>query len=92
MVYVVVVVLLNVITDIYLLSIPLPLLWQVKISMKQKIPLMGLFSGAAFVITASIIRAVMITTVSVAPCTHGLSRILWRDRKETYPRTFSVQN
>ncbi|EPS29426.1 hypothetical protein PDE_04375 [Penicillium oxalicum 114-2] len=62
MVYVVVVVLLNVITDIYLLSIPLPLLWQVKISMKQKIPLMGLFSGAAFVITASIIRAVMITT------------------------------
>ncbi|KAF7718969.1 Uncharacterized protein PECH_006315 [Penicillium ucsense] len=60
-VYVLVVVLLNIVTDLYLLSIPLPLLWQVKISLKQKIPLMGLFSGAAFVITASIIRAVMIS-------------------------------
>lgn len=62
-VYVLVVVILNVVTDIYLLSIPLPLLWQVKINMKRKIPLMALFSGAAFVITAAIIRAVMIITV-----------------------------
>lgn len=62
-VYVLVVVILNVLTDIYLLSIPLPLLWQVKINMKRKIPLMALFSGAAFVITSAIIRAVMIITV-----------------------------
>ncbi|KAJ5295066.1 hypothetical protein N7508_009887 [Penicillium antarcticum] len=59
-VYVLVVVILNIITDIYLLSIPLPLLWTVNISLKRKVPLMALFSGAAFVITASIIRAVTI--------------------------------
>ncbi|KAI9931139.1 hypothetical protein ASPWEDRAFT_100364 [Aspergillus wentii DTO 134E9] len=59
-IYVLVVVTLNVVTDIYLLSIPLPLLWAVKIGLKRKLPLMALFSGAAFVITAAIIRAVMI--------------------------------
>jgi hypothetical protein len=55
---------LNVVTDLYLLSIPLPLLWQVKIGLRRKIPLMALFSGAAFVIAAAIIRAIMVTTVS----------------------------
>lgn len=58
-------VILNIITDIYLLSIPLPLLWTVNISLKRKIPLMALFSGAAFVITASIIRGVTIMSVSL---------------------------
>ncbi|KAJ5379165.1 hypothetical protein N7509_012284 [Penicillium cosmopolitanum] len=59
-VYVLVVMILNIATDIYLLSIPLPLLWKVNISLKRKIPLLALFSGAAFVITASIIRGVTI--------------------------------
>ncbi|KAJ5758687.1 hypothetical protein N7520_005843 [Penicillium odoratum] len=59
-VYIMVVVILNIITDVYLLLIPLPLLWTVNISLKRKIPLMTLFSGAAFVITASIIRVVTI--------------------------------
>ncbi|KAJ5896873.1 uncharacterized protein N7473_006272 [Penicillium subrubescens] len=61
-VYVFVVMVLNVVTDLYLLSIPLPLLWQVKIGLRRKIPLMALFSGAAFVIAAAIIRAIMVTT------------------------------
>ncbi|KAJ5670879.1 hypothetical protein N7507_000006 [Penicillium longicatenatum] len=59
-VYVLVVVILDIITDMYLLSIPLPLLWAVKINLKRKIPLVALFSGAAFVIAAAIIRAVSI--------------------------------
>ncbi|KAJ5097672.1 hypothetical protein N7456_008393 [Penicillium angulare] len=59
-VYVLVVVVLNVLTDVYLLLIPLPLLWTVNISLKRKIPLMALFSGAAFVIAAGIVRAVII--------------------------------
>lgn len=63
-VYVLVVVILNIVTDLYLLSIPLPLLWKVNISLKRKLPLMALFSGAAFVIAAAIIRAVTISTVS----------------------------
>jgi hypothetical protein len=70
-------VILNVVTDIYLLSIPLPLLWQVKIGLKRKIPLMALFSGATFVITAAIIRAVMIMTVSLVEHRHDYS-IMYR--------------
>ncbi|KAJ5622430.1 hypothetical protein N7528_005662 [Penicillium herquei] len=64
-VYVLVVVILNVLTDVYLLSIPLPLLWKVNINLKRKIPLMALFSGAAFVIAAGIIRAVTISTAGM---------------------------
>ncbi|KGO65639.1 hypothetical protein PITC_007570 [Penicillium italicum] len=60
-VYVFVVVILNVLTDAYLLLIPLPLLWTVNINLKRKIPLMFLFSCAIFVMMAGVIRAVTIT-------------------------------
>ncbi|KKZ63161.1 hypothetical protein EMCG_02538 [[Emmonsia] crescens] len=59
---VLIVVIPNVLTDFYLLSIPLPLLWKVNISLRKKITLMGLFSGAAFVMVAAIIRAVSIVS------------------------------
>ncbi|PYH69460.1 uncharacterized protein BO88DRAFT_461792 [Aspergillus vadensis CBS 113365] len=59
---VLIVVIPNVITDLYLMSIPLPLLWAVKISIRQKLTLMALFSSAAFIIMAGIIRAVTILT------------------------------
>ncbi|PYH31977.1 uncharacterized protein BO87DRAFT_441454 [Aspergillus neoniger CBS 115656] len=59
---VLIVVIPNVITDLYLMSIPLPLLWAVKISIRQKLTLMALFSSAAFIIMADIIRAVTILT------------------------------
>ncbi|CAG8288397.1 unnamed protein product [Penicillium salamii] len=63
-VYVLLTVILNILTDVYLLSIPLPLLWTVNIGLKRKIPLMALFSGAAFVIIAGIIRAATIMSNS----------------------------
>lgn len=78
----------NILTDIYLLSIPLPvrfyltcamfssspcsltqtvqLLWGVSISIRRKLTLMFLFSGALFIIMAGTIRAVVILTVSFA--------------------------
>ncbi|KAM0715792.1 hypothetical protein Q7P37_008306 [Cladosporium fusiforme] len=59
-VYVLVVVIPNIITDAYLLSIPLPLIWAVSISWQRKITLMVLFGGAVFVMLAGIIRAVVI--------------------------------
>ncbi|KXG51088.1 uncharacterized protein PGRI_066600 [Penicillium griseofulvum] len=59
-VYVFVCVVLNIVTDLYLLSIPLPLLWTVNLNLKRKIPLMVLFSGATFVMLAGIIRAATI--------------------------------
>ncbi|PYH92407.1 hypothetical protein BO71DRAFT_442477, partial [Aspergillus ellipticus CBS 707.79] len=52
----------NVLTDLYLMSIPLPLLWTVKINLRQKVPLMCLFSSAAFIILAAIVRAVIVIT------------------------------
>lgn len=39
------------------------MLWTVNIGIKRKISLMGLFSGALFVIMASVIRAIVISTV-----------------------------
>ena len=40
------------------------MLWKVNVSLRRRITLMLLFSGAAFVIMAGIIRAVVILTVS----------------------------
>lgn len=67
MVYVLVVMIPNVLTDIYLLSIPLPLLWAVRIGLRRKITLMGLFSGAIFVAVAAIVRAVIVIIVRPPP-------------------------
>ncbi|KAK7413336.1 hypothetical protein QQX98_007779 [Neonectria punicea] len=63
--YVLVVVIPNILTDLYLLSIPLPLLWGVNISLRKKLTLMILFSGAIFVIMAATIRAVVILTAGL---------------------------
>ncbi|KAJ5773854.1 hypothetical protein N7457_008750 [Penicillium paradoxum] len=63
-VWVLVTVILNILTDVYLLCIPLPLLWTVNIDLRRKIPLMALFSGATFVMIAGIIRAVTIMSNS----------------------------
>ncbi|KAL4865045.1 hypothetical protein BDV12DRAFT_200509 [Aspergillus spectabilis] len=72
MVYVLVVMIPNVLTDIYLMSIPLPLLWTVRIGIRRKISLMALFSGAVFVIMAAIIRAVIIITAGPNGAIEGI--------------------
>ena len=43
------------------------LLWRVNISLRRRLTLMVLFSGAAFIMMAGIIRAVVISTVSSQP-------------------------
>ncbi|KAI1776582.1 hypothetical protein F4818DRAFT_353642 [Hypoxylon cercidicola] len=50
----------NILTDAYLLSIPLPLLWVANIGLRRKVSLMMLFSGAFFVAAASTVRGVAI--------------------------------
>ncbi|KAI6090743.1 hypothetical protein F4821DRAFT_274304 [Hypoxylon rubiginosum] len=47
---------LHVITDLYLLYIPLPLLWKENISMRRKINLLSLFSGGIFTMAATVVR------------------------------------
>ncbi|KAI3573673.1 hypothetical protein IWW34DRAFT_885649 [Fusarium oxysporum f. sp. albedinis] len=71
--YVLVVVIPNVLTDAYLLYIPLSLLWGVNISVRRRISLMLLFSGALFIITAGTIRAVVILTLGLEGAVSGSS-------------------
>ncbi|QPC74671.1 hypothetical protein HYE68_005423 [Fusarium pseudograminearum] len=71
--YVLVVVIPNILTDIYLLSIPLPLLWGVNISLRRRLTLMLLFSGALFIMMAGTIRAVTILTAGVEGAISGSS-------------------
>ncbi|KAI1841795.1 hypothetical protein JX266_011972 [Neoarthrinium moseri] len=52
--------LLNVATDLYLLTIPLPLLWSANIKPMRKLGLILLFSGAVFVMLAGVLRCVLI--------------------------------
>ncbi|RMY10769.1 hypothetical protein D0867_08291 [Hortaea werneckii] len=51
---------LNVTTDTYLLSIPLPLLWKAKLKPLRKCALMVLFGGGIFVIACATLRCVLI--------------------------------
>ena len=53
-------VVLNVITDAYLISIPLPLLWRSQLALKKKLLLMAVFSGGIFVMACGILRCVLI--------------------------------
>lgn len=57
-------VVLNVLTDFYLMSIPLPLLWKARVSGFKKFALLFCFSGGLFVTVAGILRCVLIVTVS----------------------------
>ncbi|KAI3549809.1 hypothetical protein CPAR01_13677 [Colletotrichum paranaense] len=59
---IIVTVCLNVITDFYLLSIPIPMLWSARLPLRQKLGLIVLFSGGIFVTMAGILRCVLIIT------------------------------
>ncbi|KAI1817239.1 hypothetical protein GGS20DRAFT_582747 [Poronia punctata] len=53
---------LNIVSDIYLLSIPIPMLWNSSLKLPKKIGLIALFSGGVFIIVCALIRAVLIIT------------------------------
>ena len=53
----------NVITDLYLLSIPLPMLWMSSLRPAKKVGLMILFGGGFLVIACATLRCVLIVTV-----------------------------
>ncbi|CAH0053856.1 unnamed protein product [Clonostachys solani] len=52
----------NVTTDMYLLSIPLPMLWSSRLQTWKKLGLLFLFSGGIFVMVCGTLRAVIIVT------------------------------
>ncbi|KAA8643485.1 hypothetical protein EYZ11_011901 [Aspergillus tanneri] len=53
---------LNVVTDLYLISIPTPMLFKARLPWREKLELLVLFSGGFFVIAAGILRCVLIVT------------------------------
>ncbi|EXJ95996.1 hypothetical protein A1O1_01122 [Capronia coronata CBS 617.96] len=53
-------VILNVLSDLYLLSIPIPLLWKADVPLVSKLSLMFIFGGAVFVMAAGILRAALV--------------------------------
>ncbi|KAI1773794.1 hypothetical protein F4818DRAFT_101827 [Hypoxylon cercidicola] len=52
----------NVITDLYLISIPVPMLWQSSLKPVKKMGLIILFSGGLFVVACAILRCALIVT------------------------------
>lgn len=54
----IVVAVLNILTDAALLSVPIPMLWRLKIPMRKKLIISAILSSGLFVITAAIIRVV----------------------------------
>jgi hypothetical protein len=58
---------LNVVTDLYLMSIPIPMLWNSSLKPLKKAGLILLFSGGVFVTVAAILRCILIITVSISP-------------------------
>ncbi|KAL2260410.1 hypothetical protein VTK26DRAFT_5590 [Humicola hyalothermophila] len=69
----------DILTDLYLLSIPLPLLWSINLSVRKKLILTVLFSGVIFVIMAAIIRGVVILTAGPEGAVSGSE---WAIREE----------
>ncbi|KAL4805793.1 hypothetical protein BDV18DRAFT_139857 [Aspergillus unguis] len=53
---------LNVATDLYLISIPTPILFKARLPIREKLELLVLFSGGTFVMAAGILRCVLIVT------------------------------
>ena len=54
---------LNVATDLYLITIPAPMLFKARLPWWEKCELLILFSGGFFVMAAGILRCVLIVTV-----------------------------
>lgn len=66
----------NVFTDLYLLSIPLPMLWHSSLKPYKKAGLMLIFSGGLLVVACAILRCAMIFTVgSLTPQRHFFIRV-----------------
>ncbi|GAB1218634.1 hypothetical protein ATERTT37_007897 [Aspergillus terreus] len=55
-------VVLNVATDLYLITIPTPMLFKARLPWREKCELLVLFSGGIFVMAAGILRCVLIVT------------------------------
>ncbi|ORY61753.1 uncharacterized protein BCR38DRAFT_495595 [Pseudomassariella vexata] len=70
-------VVLNVTTDAAIMSIPIPMFWQLRTSLRRKIGLMMLFSSGIFIISTAIVRAVL--TIGGKPSVININRWGFRE-------------
>ncbi|KAJ5888370.1 hypothetical protein N7495_008411 [Penicillium taxi] len=61
-VFVLTTVVLNILTDIFLLTIPIPVLAKAQLKWRAKLRLLVLFSGGIFVMVAALVRCILILT------------------------------
>lgn len=57
----------NTLTDFYLMAIPIPLVWNSRLPKAKKITLIVMFSGGLLEMAFGILRCVSILTVGSAP-------------------------
>lgn len=74
-------IILNIITDAAILTLPLPLLWQMKVSVKRKIALTLLLCSGIFVITAALIN-ILTATVASLKNTAKVHGNIWATREQ----------
>lgn len=74
-------IILNIITDAAILTLPLPLLWQMKVSIKRKIALTLLLCSGIFVITAALIN-ILTATVASLKNTAKVHGNIWATREQ----------
>ncbi|GJC98719.1 kinesin-like protein [Colletotrichum higginsianum] len=68
---------LNILTDAALLTIPIPILWHLRVSLKRKIGVAILLSSGVFVISTAVVRAV--TTLGGSPSIININRWGFRE-------------
>lgn len=57
---------LNVTTDLYIMSIPIPLLWESSLKMAKKIFLTLLLGSGVFILACALLRVILVELVSTA--------------------------
>lgn len=57
----------NVSTDLYLISIPIPLLFTANVTWRKRVALVSVFCCGLFVTAAAILRVILIVSVSIPP-------------------------
>ncbi|CAD0088229.1 unnamed protein product, partial [Aureobasidium mustum] len=75
----------NILTDAAILSVPIPMLWQLKMPLKKKITIAVILSSGLFVIVAAIVRVVL--SLDAAPSAANING--WGVR-ETFIGIFTI--
>jgi hypothetical protein len=67
----------NVISDVYILLLPIPMIWKLQTNFKRKMQLLAVFSVGLFATITSIIRLVQTITQAQNPdTTYALGQVI----------------